>query len=501
MALDVNKLNDGLATLFNMKSENAVDWARLIAKTIGEYASDLAPASNYLVGIQPGQIAFISLLVAESGTLEKYLPRALKSGLPAFAATLALGQGPTHTGVPPGPTPDFQGIMDSVRDNESTSNEAAAKLATAIHNWFCTGKATNNASGAVLFWGMQKTATAGPEADTDFSLSTEDLEAALDAAAQADSTAAALQEIIDNTSDPEEKEDEEYSKVTQDEVGERYNDVLETGADSKTETQDDDATENTSQILSSDLGERIVQIAMTDVGIQETADKLRVRKCLEKNSNNKCILWDKGKMVSTTMNYGGFKHPTDSTQNTTMPPSANNFAKSGPGRIDEMHVNGGIKSNWSTANKGQTNKDTNEKETREGSAWCASAVTTWYEEAGASHPKYYRGIDGRYDEPEPKNKDIGRPASVKSWELWAKELGIWSNTPQLGAAFISNKASHIGIISAIESNGQLWSIEGNTSGKGFNRNGGMCANKKVSKSGHKGYILPRPAGTLGIYGT
>ena len=56
MALDVNKLNDGLATLFNMKSENAVDWARLIAKTIGEYASDLSPASNYLLGIQPGQI-------------------------------------------------------------------------------------------------------------------------------------------------------------------------------------------------------------------------------------------------------------------------------------------------------------------------------------------------------------------------------------------------------------------------------------------------------------
>jgi len=475
MALDLDKLNDGLATLFNMKSENAVDWARLIAKTIGEYASDLSPASNYLLGIQPGQIAFISVLVAESGTLEKYLPRALKSGLPAFAATLALGQGPTHTGVPPGPPPDFQGVMDSVRDNESTSNEAAAKLATAIHNWFCTGKATNNASGAILPWGIQGQATAGPEADTDFSLSTEDLEAALDSLAQAKASIASIQKIIDNTSDPEEKDDEIYGKAAHTEVQERYQDVVDTGADSKTETQADDATENTSQILSSDLGERIVQIAKTDVGIQETIDVLN------------------GK--TTTMNYGGFKHPTDSTQNTTMPLVTHNFAKSDPGRIDEMHTNGGLKGNWNRANAGDDGSP------REAYPWCASAVTTWFEEAGASHPKYYNGVSGKYSAPSPKNKDINRPASVKSWELWAKENGTWSNTPQLGAAFISNQASHIGIISAIESNGQLWSIEGNTSGRGFNRNGGMCANKKVSKSKHKGYIIPRPAGTLGIYGT
>ena len=475
MALDVNKLNDGLATLFNMKSENAVDWARLIAKTIGEYASDLSPASNYLLGIQPGQAAFISVLVAESGNLEKYLPRALKSGLPVFAATLAVGQGPNYTGVAPTTSPDFQGVMDSIRDNGSTSNEAAAKLATAIHNWFRTGKATHTTTGVVLLWGEEAQATAGPEADTDFSLSTAEFEAALDLLAQAKASVESIQNIIDNTSDPEEKDDEVYGKTTHTEVQERYQDVVDTRVDSKTETQNDDAIENTNGMFSSDLGERIVQIAMTDVGIQETIDVLN------------------GK--STTMNYGGFKHPTDSTKNTTMPPAVYNFAKSAPGRIDEMHVNAGIDGNWDIANDGD------EGSPREAYAWCASAVTTWYEEAGASHPKYYKGIPGRYSAPSPRNKDINAPASVKSWMKWAKENGTWSDTPQLGAAFISNQGSHIGIISAIESNGQLWSIEGNTSGKGFNRNGGMCANKKVSKSGHKGYILPRPAGTLGPYST
>ena len=475
IGLDIDKLNEGLATLFNMKSENAVDWARLIAKTIGEYASDLYPASNYEVGIQPGQAAFIMVLVAESGNLEKYLPRALKSGLPAFAATLAVGQAPTYTGVAPTTSPDFQGVMDSVRDNESTSNEAAAKLATAIHNWFCTGIATHNTTGVVLLWGEEAQATAGPEADTDFSLSTADLEAALDSLAQAKSSVETIQKIIDNTSDPEEKEDEVYGKITHTEVQGRYQDIVDTGVDSKTETQNDDAIENTNEMFSSELGRRIVQIAMTDVGIQETIDVLN------------------GK--TTTMNYGGFKHPTDSTKNTTMPLAVHNFAKSAPGRIDEMHVNAGLKGNWNRANAGD------EGSPREAYPWCASAVTTWFEEAGASHPKYYKGISGRYSAPDPRNKDIGRPASVPSWMKWAKANGTWSDTPEIGAAFITNQAQHIGIISAIESNGQLWSIEGNTSGKGFDSNGGMCANKKTSKSGHIGYIIPRPKGTLGIYGT
>tara|TARA_R110000744_G_scaffold10615_1_gene32900 strand:+ start:231 stop:1658 length:1428 start_codon:yes stop_codon:yes gene_type:complete len=475
MALKLNKLNDGLATLFNMKSVNAVDWARLIAKTIAEYASDLSPAPNYAVAMAPAQAAFITVLVAESGTLEKYLPRALKSGLPVFAATLAAGQLPNYTGVPPSSSPNFQGVMDSIRDNESTSNEAAAKLATAIHNWFCTGTATHTTTGAVLLWGVQGQATAGPEPDTVFSLSTAEFEAALGSLAQAKASVESIQKIIDTSLNPEEEEDEVYGKVTHVEVQGRYQDIVDTGVDSKTEYQAFNAIANTNEMFSSELGRRIVLVAMTDVGIQETIDVLD------------------GK--TTTMNYGGFKHPTDSTQNTTMPLAVYNFAKSGPGRIDEMHVNSGIKGNWNLANAGD------EGNPREAYAWCASAVTTWFEEAGASHPKYYKGIPGRYDKPDPRNKAINAPASVKSWELWAKDNGTWSDTPQLGAAFISNEASHIGIISAIESNGQLWSIEGNTSGRGFNRNGGMCANKKVNKSGHLGYIIPRPAGTLGPYST
>ena len=73
----------------------------------------------------------------------------------------------------------------------------------------------------------------------------------------------------------------------------------------------------------------------------------------------------------------------------------------------------------------------------------------------------------------------------------------WAMDAQIGAAIIFySKATHIGIVAAIESNGNIISIEGNTSKKGANSNGIFCATKVINKSKVDGYIIPVLKGTL-----
>jgi hypothetical protein len=52
-------------------------------------------------------------------------------------------------------------------------------------------------------------------------------------------------------------------------------------------------------------------------------------------------------------------------------------------------------------------------------------------------------------------------------------------------------AHHIGIVSAVLPNGSITTIEGNTSGGGFNRNGCGCFSKSPKK-GIVGYVIPPP---------
>jgi hypothetical protein len=61
-----------------------------------------------------------------------------------------------------------------------------------------------------------------------------------------------------------------------------------------------------------------------------------------------------------------------------------------------------------------------------------------------------------------------------------KEISRWSNMPQLGyLAFMDfphdgvDRVSHIGIVVGLMENNQVLLIEGNTSGTGDQRNGGM----------------------------
>jgi hypothetical protein len=82
-----------------------------------------------------------------------------------------------------------------------------------------------------------------------------------------------------------------------------------------------------------------------------------------------------------------------------------------------------------------------------------------------------------------------------------KELNRWSNMPQLGyLAFMDfphdgiDRISHIGIVVGLLSNHQVLTIEGNTSGTGDQRNGGMVMVKVRNYGEGKeivGFGIPR----------
>lgn len=111
-----------------------------------------------------------------------------------------------------------------------------------------------------------------------------------------------------------------------------------------------------------------------------------------------------------------------------------------------------------------------------GSYWCASAVSAWWREAGADVP----GAQGS--------------ASCDTWMAWAKKSGRWSETPSYGAAVLYGTdadAHHIGVIVRLEP--ALFSLEGNTSIGGFDRNGIVVALKLVDTKRVVGYVTPTAA--------
>ena len=148
-------------------------------------------------------------------------------------------------------------------------------------------------------------------------------------------------------------------------------------------------------------------------------------------------------------------------------PPGNNYGgfpggvqKDEPGRIDEMFDNCGLD------NQAKVRK------TGSGYYWCAAAVTTWWKEAGLPLPP-----NGR--------------AGCDFWMNWGKQNGYWSTTPKVGAAVLYGSVSdahHIGIVAAVTKSGGIITIEGNTSGGGFNRNG-CGAFRKVPKK-YLGFVIP-----------
>ena len=177
--------------------------------------------------------------------------------------------------------------------------------------------------------------------------------------------------------------------------------------------------------LKCEAGTRVVAIAKKDIGILETGT----------STNN-----------GAGKNYGGKLNP-----NGELPAGES-------GRIDVMMKNTGLD------NPAKVKKD------GEGYYWCAGAVTTWWKEAGLPTPP--------------------GAAACKSWGSWAKKNGYYSKKPKIGAAILygtEGSEHHIGIVSGIV-NGAIITIEGNTSGGGFNRNGCGCF-QKTPKS-WSGFVLP-----------
>jgi putative chitinase len=129
------------------------------------------------------------------------------------------------------------------------------------------------------------------------------------------------------------------------------------------------------------------------------------------------------------------------------------------GRIDEMVRLTGL------------NNQAQVKSTGEGYYWCAAAVTAWWKEAGAPTPP-------------------GSAACI-NWASWGKQKGYYSKTPKLGAAALfgpEGAEHHIAVVVEILSDGSVKTIEGNTSGGGFNRNGCGCFLKKPKMSSITGYV-------------
>ena len=143
-------------------------------------------------------------------------------------------------------------------------------------------------------------------------------------------------------------------------------------------------------------------------------------------------------------NYGGFP---------------GGVQKEEPGRIDEMFTNVGLDNQAKVRKSGS------------GYYWCAAAVATWWQEAGLETPS--------------------GGASCDNWMSWGKQKGYWSSTPKIGAAVLygsTSDAHHIGIVAAITPTGGVITIEGNTGGGGFSRNG-CGVFQKVPKR-YLGFVVP-----------
>jgi hypothetical protein len=175
------------------------------------------------------------------------------------------------------------------------------------------------------------------------------------------------------------------------------------------------------------IGLKIVEAARKDIGIIETGTA----------ANN-----------GAGKNYGGRLNP-----NGELPVGQS-------GRIDTMVNLAGLD------NQSQV------KATGEGYYWCASAVTAWWKAAGLKTPP--------------------GAASCKSWASWAKSKGLYSHIPTVGAAALygpEGKEHHIGIVASVN-NGKVTTIEGNTGGGGFNRNGCGCFLKTPNIKNISGYVIP-----------
>lgn len=115
----------------------------------------------------------------------------------------------------------------------------------------------------------------------------------------------------------------------------------------------------------------------------------------------------------------------------------------------------------------------------DGQPWCGMAVSYWF---------YMAGL------PLPASTSKGF-AYTPSGAQWFKDTNRWSTTPQVGyVVFFSwdgRRIDHVGLVTAVNSDGSIQTIEGNTSGgtSGSQNNGGGVY-RRTRKSNIVGYGIP-----------
>jgi hypothetical protein len=189
--------------------------------------------------------------------------------------------------------------------------------------------------------------------------------------------------------------------------------------------------ENTDEELTCEIGKKIVEFARKDIGTLETGTK---------------------KYKGAGRNYGGLQGKGETAEGVS-------------GRIDDMVKLTGL------------NNQNQVKNTGEGYYWCAAAVTAWWKAAGLKTPS--------------------GSAACKNWAKWGKQNNQYSKKPVIGAAVLYGKEGsehHIGIVESILPDGTITTIEGNTGGGGFNRNGCGCFRKTPRLSNVSGYVIPTGCG-------
>jgi putative chitinase len=178
------------------------------------------------------------------------------------------------------------------------------------------------------------------------------------------------------------------------------------------------------------IGLQIIEAAKKDVGIIETGT-------LSRDGDG--------------LNYGGA-------------PGGGELPKGVPGRIDEMMRSAGLDNQSKVLQTGS------------GYYWCMGAVIDWWKQAGIMAPKI---------------------AKVSDFAAWAKANGLYAPVPCPGAAVLygpEGRECHTGIVAMINDDGSVITIEGNTSGGGYNANGCGCFIKQANMGRISGYVIPPGCG-------
>ena len=149
MALDVNLLKNSLTAIYTATTNTSN--ASLLANAICNYMIPITPAST---GVESGRAQVVATFNSFANQPNGHIT-SLLIALPVYTSIIASGMSPGWSGTPPAAPaiPDFTGLFKSCTDAELSHADCANVIASAIHNWMCTGTATSNTDSTTVNWG------------------------------------------------------------------------------------------------------------------------------------------------------------------------------------------------------------------------------------------------------------------------------------------------------------------------------------------------------------